>query len=159
MKKLLTVILSIFVATSSVCSANVARVVVDRIEGSYAVVEFFKGETIKMQDILAEDLNSDVVEGMEIPVLAVKGKFYGNIQGVDCSGNENTYYQFRSDDNKVWWILTAAEIGHVPNKKDKYILYYTDNKTDENTTVCDCLPEWDCECYLYDDIFFYIEKI
>lgn len=124
------------------------KVIVDRIEGDYAVVEFSKGETIKMQDILVEDLNGKVSEGMEIPVIAIEGKFYGD------KGIEDIYYQFRSDDDTVWWILTAAEIGHIPNTEDKYILYYTNN----GTRACDCPPELECECYLYDDIFFHIER-
>lgn len=138
--------------------ADTARVIVDRTEGDYAVVEFSKGDTIKMQDILVDDINGEVFEGMEIPVIEVEGKFYGDMICTDSDGIEDVYYQFRSDDDSVWWILTAAEIGHIPNTEDKYKLYYTDNGTVKETQVCDCLPEWDCECYLYDDIFFYIER-
>ena len=130
------------------------KVIVDRIEGDYAVVEFSKGETIKMQDILVEDINGKVSEGMEIPVIAIEGKFYGDTICKDHKGIEDIYYQFRSDDDTVWWILTAAEIGHIPNTEDKYILYYTNN----GTRACDCPPELECECYLYDDIFFHIER-
>lgn len=130
------------------------KVIVDRIEGDYAVVEFSKGETIKMQDILVEDINDKVSEGMEIPVIAIEGKFYGDMICKNHQGIEDTYYQFRSDDDTVWWILTATEIGHIPNTEDKYILYYTDN----GTKTCDCPPELECECYLYDDIFFHIER-
>lgn len=133
------------------------QVIVDRVEGDYAVVEFSKGDTIKMLDILADDINGKVSEGMKIPVIGIEGKFYGDTICTDNKGIEDTYYQFRSDDDSVWWILTAEEIGHIPNTEDKYKLYYTDNGTVKETPVCDCLPEWECECYLYDDIFFAIE--
>lgn len=138
-------------------NSDEARVIVDRIEGDYAVVEFSKDDTIKMLDILAEDINGKVSEGMEIPVVGIEGKFYGDTICTDSNGIEDTYYQFRSDDDSVWWILTAEEIGHIPNTEDKYTLYYTDNGTVKETPVCDCLPEWECECYLYDDIFFAVE--
>ena len=140
-------------------SINDGRVIVDRIEGDYAVVEFSKGETTKMLDILSGDINGGVSEGMGIPVISAEGKFYGDTICTDGKGVTDTYYQFKSDDDKVWWILNADEIGHIPNINDKYTLYYTDNATVKETQVCDCLPEWDCECYLYDDIFFHIEKM
>lgn len=159
MTKLIAIILGFVVVIPSPNeSVNTARVFVDRIEGDLAVVEFSKDNTIKMLDIPVEDINGDVLEGMEIPVVEVEGKFYGDMICKDYQGIEDVYYQFRSDDDSVWWLLTATEIGHIPNTEDKYILYYTDNGTVKDTPVCDCLPEWDCECYLYDDIFFYIER-
>lgn len=159
MKKLLSVLLGLFMITPSPNNpVNTARVVVDHIEGDYAVVKFFKGDTTRTLDILVEDINGEVSEGMEIPVIAIEGKFYDNMTCTDSQGVEDIYYQFKSDDDTVWWILTATEIGHIPNTEDKYTLYYTDNGTVKETLVCDCLSEWDCECYLYDDIFFYIER-
>lgn len=159
MMKLLAIILGICVIVpSSPKTVNDGYAIIDRIEGDYAVVEFSKDEATEMLDILTEDINGEVSEGMKIPVISVKGKFYGDMICTDCNGIEDTYYQFKSDDDTVWWILTATEIGHTPNTDDKYTLYYTDNGTVEENQVCDCLPEWDCECYLYDDIFFYIER-
>lgn len=160
MSKVLAVIIGVLmiIPSSSEPVENGQVVVVDRIEGDYAVVEFSKGETIKTLDILTDDINGNVSEGMKIPLCAVEGKFYGDMICADYKGAEDTYYQFKSDDNTVWWVLTAEEIGHIPNTTDKYILYYTDNGTTKESQVCDCLPEWDCECYLYDDIFFYIER-
>lgn len=160
MKKILFIMFGLLLSTPSTSEpVDLSRVIVDRIEGDYAVVEFSKGDTIKMQDILLEDINCDVSEGMEIPVIEVEGKFYGDMICTDSDGIEDIYYQFRSDDDSVWWILTAEEIGHVPNTEDKYKLYYTDNGTTKESRVCDCLPEWDCECYLYDDIFFAVEVV
>ena len=159
MSKLLAIILGLCVIIpSSAEPVELGQAVVDRIEGDYAVVEFSNGETIEMLDILTEDINGEVSEGAEIPVISIGGKFYGDMICTDYKDIEDTYYQFKSDDDTVWWILTAKEIGHVPNTDDKYTLYYANNGTVEESRVCDCLPEWDCECYLYDDIFLYIEK-
>lgn len=167
MSKLLSWVLGLIMAISFVPSSaphnssNIndgAQAIVDRIEENYAVVEFSKGDLIKMQDILLEDINEDVSEGARIPVISVEGKFYEDMICTDFQGNEDIYYQFRSDDDALWWLLTASEIGHIPNLDDKYTLFYMDNGTTEKFSVCGCLPEWDCECYLYDDIFFHIEK-
>lgn len=155
MNKIFVMVLAVI---TSFVPTETPSAIVDRIEEGYAVVEFSKGDTVKMQDILVDNINDDVFEGMEIPVIEVEGKFYGDMICTDSDGIEDVYYQFRSDGDSVWWILTAAEIGHIPNTEDKYKLYYTDNGTVKETQVCDCLPEWDCECYLYDDIFFYIER-
>lgn len=159
MKKLLAILMGISMAVPlPATTSGTTSAVIDRIEGNYAVVEFSKDETTKMLDILVEDINGEVSEGLELPVIAIEGKFYGDMICRDCQGVEDTYYQFKSDDDTVWWVLTEAEIGRIPNAEDKYTLYYMDNGTTKETLVCDCLPEWDCECYLYDDIFFYIER-
>lgn len=154
MKVFFAIIVLMFVASPTTIEP---RAIIDRIEEGYAVVEFSKSDTIKMQDILVDDINGEVFEGMEIPVIEVEGKFYGDMICTDSNGIEDVYYQFRSDDDSVWWILTAEEVGHIPNIEDKYKLYYADNGTVKESQVCDCLPEWDCECYLYDDILFHIE--
>lgn len=73
----------------------------------------------------------------------------------DYDGVTDTYYQFRADDNSVWWVLTADEIGEVPDATTKYSLRYNNNFT----TECDCPEEWDCECYCYDDEFIGIRKL
>lgn len=137
---------------------NMAQAVVSRVEGNCAVVEFSKNNTFRALDILIEDINGEVSEGMNIPMKEVEGKFYDDMICTDYYGVERIFYQFKSDDDTVWWFLNATEIGHIPNNTDKYILYYTDNGTTEESQVCDCLPEWECECYLYDDIFLHIER-
>lgn len=155
MKNILIFILQGIIAMeSSICVAYPASAVIDRIEENYAVVEFSNENTIKMIDIPAEYINGGAYESKEIPVTSVSGKFYGSDTYKTQQGNEKVFYQFRSEDDSVWWILTAEEIGHIPNNKDKYTLYYTDN----GTIACDDLPELECECYLYDDIFFHIER-
>ena len=159
MKNLLAILMGISMAIPlPATTSETASAVIDRIEGNYAVVEFSKDATIKMFDVPVEDINGEVSEKMEIPVIAIEGKFYGDMICRDCQGLEAIYYQFKSDDDTVWWALTETEIGHVPNTDEKYTLYYTDNGTTKEMQVCDCLPEWNCECYLYDDIFFCIER-
>ncbi len=77
MSKVLAVIIGVLmIIPSSSEPVENGQVVVDRIEGDYAVVEFSKGETIKTLDILTDDINGNVSEGMKIPLCAVEGKFY-----------------------------------------------------------------------------------
>ena len=90
-----------------------------------------------------------------ISVKTVEGKFYHDMKLTDYDGITDTYYQFRADDNSVWWILTAEEIGEIPDTTTKYSLKYNNNFT----TECDCPEEWDCECYCYDDEFIGIRKL
>ena len=80
------------------------------------------------------------------------GQFHETIQATDINGNTDTYYQFKSNDNEVWWQLTAEEIGFIPNANTEYVLTYDNN----GTTDCDCSAE--CECEIYDDIFLRIER-
>ena len=89
------------------------------------------------------------------------GEFYGGgMELTDMYGITDTYYQFKSYDNMVWWLLTADEIGFVPNEDTEYILIYDDNGTtmENKSEVCDCPAEWECECELYDDIFWGVIK-
>jgi hypothetical protein len=86
--------------------------------------------------------------------VSTEGRFYNDGWVLsDTQGNEETYYQFRSDDNETWWLLTEEEIGEVPNTEDKYVLTYHNGGTAEQGSVCDCPPEYECECHVYDDIF------
>ena len=158
--KFLTSVLAGFllVSPAHINTDESAQAIVDRVEENYAVVEFSTDNAIEMLDILVEDINGEVCDGTKIPVVSIDGKFYGNVVCTDSDGVDDVYYQFRSDDDSVWWILTAEEIGHIPNEQDKYTLYYADNGTVKENQVCDCPTEWDCECYLYDDIFFYVER-
>lgn len=54
--------------------------------------------------------------GAEAPksIVTVDGRFYASMEMSDIDGNKDIYYQFRSDDNTVWWLLTANDIGFVP---------------------------------------------
>lgn len=88
----------------------------------------------------------------------VDGKFYCDCEAIDDNGNKDTYYQFKSNDNKVWWMLTEEEIGFIPDNDTEYILTYNDNGTREDNRQCDCLVDWICECYVYDDVFMSIKE-
>lgn len=89
----------------------------------------------------------------------VSGRFYNDMQLFDTNGNKDTYYQFRSNDDSVWWLLTAEEIGCVPNKSTEYVLVYDNNGTTTTNKPCDCAPEYECECELYDDTFVSIREV
>ena len=88
----------------------------------------------------------------------VTGKFHGDFEGTDTNGNTDVYYQFKSNDNAVWWALTEKEIGFIPDESTEYVLTYDDNGTTSDNKPCDCLPEWECECEVYDDVFLGIKK-
>lgn len=70
-----------------------------------------------------------------------------------------TYYQFKSYDNEVWWALTESEIGFVPNFDADYALTYDNNGTTKANKPCDCEPWIDCECELYDDEFISVTEL
>ena len=85
------------------------------------------------------------------------GKFEGSFTTSDANGNVETYYHFKSDDNRVWWLLTEEQIGFVPNRGDEYVVIYHNNGTTADSKLCTCDPELNCECEKYDDIFICIE--
>ncbi len=92
-------------------------------------------------------------------IKTTEGEFYTEFDAVNMETNATEhFYQFRSDDDSVWWILTAEEIGYVPGFETKYALTYDDKGTTAGNKTCDCLPEWECECQLYDDEFIRIKK-
>lgn len=128
---------------------------VDRIEEEkWAVLEIcLNDEYIKMVDVLQEDFIIPKNEGDRFGLSIASGKFYTTFIANDYIGREETLYQFRSNDNAVWWALTEEEIGHVPDNETEYTLIYYDNGTTAENKPCDCIPEWECECEVYDDIF------
>lgn len=132
-----------------------AYATVDRIEEeNWVVLEAsLDDEYCIMVDVLQEDFNISKNEGDQFRLSVVHGKFYTTFLANDYMGREENYYQFRSDDNTVWWALTEAEIGGVPDNETEYTLIYYDNGTTAENKPCDCLPEWECECEVYDDIF------
>ena len=80
----------------------------------------------------------------EIPTEATQGKFSEGFKDLD-----GIYYQFKSNDNSVWWVLTESEIGFKPSTEKEYILLYCDNETTAENKTCGCL----LECEVYDDVF------
>lgn len=122
-------------------------ITVDRIEDrNIAVIEVCHQDEIKMVDIPAEDFNHPVAEGNKISASAAVGSFGEGFKDADG----NVWYQFKSYDDTVWWVLTAEEIGFVPEVNKSYTLVYYNNGT---TDCTECPEEFDCECEVYDDIF------
>lgn len=125
----------------------------------------------------------------ESTIVVVRGKFYLTHEGTICAspdpakvGKLETFYQFRSNDGKVWWSLTEEEIGFIPDTLqaliecniisagksidslseivwNEYILVYDNNGTTVDNKPCDCLPEYECECEVYDDEFITLIKV
>lgn len=88
-------------------------------------------------------------------VKSAEGRFYHELE----FENAESWYQFRSDDDLVWWCLEASEMGFVPNFEDKYVIVYDDKGTTAENKPCDCLAEYECECEVYDDEFIKIVKV
>ena len=117
--------------------------------------------SVKKTKLHAYDFKIPLQLAEEIPTRTVYGKFTD--AGMELtnalSGQTRILYQFKSDDNSVWWMLSADEIGKIPSSTEKYALVFCDNGTTEKYIHCDCSLDMDCECYLYDDIFITIFEI
>ena len=157
MLKFFCVILTSLMLNPAVTSNPPEATVVSRY-GDSATIEFVKDGVSNKHSINASDLNTGNNVGDSVPITIVEGKFYHDLS--DCIDIPYTYHHFRSDDEEDWWALTEEfEIGHKPNYTDKYRLYYSDNGTTKENPPCDCPPEYECDCYVYDDIFLHIEKL
>lgn len=98
---------------------------VDRIkDNNIVVIEVEYGE---MKEVPISDFNQKVKEGDHINSKTVVGSITNTFEDLDG----NTYYQFKSYDNEVWWCVTADEIGFVPIEGKEYIICYYDNGTVE----------------------------
>lgn len=156
MEKLISILLattSLFTTGGQAVGKTIenASVIVDRIEdNNYAVVEISYNDNIKMVDVKQEYFNTPKTEGEKIDYSIATGKIDGTLKTCDTG---EILYHFKSDDNAVWWMLTEKEIGFVPNNEDLYTLIYYNNGTTIKNKPCDCLPEYECECEVYDDIF------
>lgn len=94
-------------------------------------------------------------------IVSKEGYFHDEgLELFDIYGNADIHYLFKSDDNETWCNLTESEIGFIPNTTDKYILTYDNGGTPEqDLSICGCLPEWECECHVYDDEFISIRRV
>lgn len=125
---------------------SVPEVTVDRIEDNdIAVIEVYYKDEIKMVDVPTEDFNNPIADNDKIIASVAVGSF----EWLD--GND--WYQFKSYDDTVWWVLTTEEIGFTPEANKTYTLLYYDNGT---TSCTECAEEFECECEVYDDIFLAI---
>ena len=146
MKNLIIAIMILVQAGCNKVATN--QVTVDKIEeNNIAAVEVVHNNETKMIDIPQEDFNTPKSEGERISFSTASGTF-GN--GLYNEFDGKVYYQFKSFDNKVWWCLTAEEIGFIPTSNKSYNLMYYDNGT---TDCLECDTKYDCECEVYDDIF------
>jgi len=170
MKNIIALIISVFMGVSGTGATvepvetvenSVLSVIVDRLEDNdYVVTEVCYGDYYNIIDIKQEDFNTYKNEGDRINAIAIDGKFHCSgewYKGEDFSIAE-TYYQFKSNDDTVWWALTVEDIGFIPEENTEYTLIYFDNDTTVENKNCDCKPEWECECEVYDDIFLGIVK-
>lgn len=157
--KILSIILMLLMGSSGAeTTERKTSAIVDRIENGYAVVEVMQNNNLKMVELPLEDFNTPIREGEKISFTEVCGKFHSATELTDSNGKTDLYYQFKSNDNTVWWVLTPEEIGSIPSYEKEYNLIYFDNGTDENNKPCDCPKEWQCECEVYDDIFLAVIK-
>lgn len=141
---------NILVVLMSLNLISAPEVTVDRIEdNNMAVIEVCFQNHIKMVDVPMEDFNNPIADDDKIEATAIMGSF----PSIFIDTEETTYYQFKSYDDSVWWLLTAEEIGFEPEEDKPYTLIYNNNGT---TDCTECAEEFDCECELYDDIFLAI---
>jgi hypothetical protein len=145
--KLSAIILSIILTVSPM--TNYKTLVTKIHEDDQITVLVNYNGRVKENIIHGYDFNIPIKLSEEIPTEATQGKFSEGFEDVDG----NIYYQFKSNDDCVWWALTEAEIGFKPSTEKEYILLYSTNGTTAEEKPCDCLPEWECECEVYDDIF------
>lgn len=60
-----------------------------------------------------------------LPLTYAIGEFYdGGTQWIEVDGEEIALYQFISDDDKVYQLLSEAQIGGQVYEDEKYILIY-----------------------------------
>lgn len=182
MKNIIILIMSIVVGSTGMSTTEKTDIknvqaIVDRIEdNNIAVVELSYNDEIKLIDISQEDFVNPKREGEKINISTIKGRFYTRFKDSDRYGNTQTFYEFRSNDDSIRWILSTEEIAgidndnskcsfeelerveNIPDYESEYTLIYYDNGTDKNNKPCDCPKEWQCECEVYDDIFLAVVK-
>lgn len=140
MKKSIVIIMSALMLTPTTAT-------VDRIENDIASIEVCHREELKMAYVPTEDFLVPITEGIKLNIQQSIGKFAANGH-LDVDGN--IYYQFKSDDDTVWWALTEQDLGFIPKGNQKYTLVYHNNGT---TDCTECPTEFECECEVYDDVF------
>lgn len=150
MIKLIALIMSLALMTTPVTES---KTVVTKIheDDQITVLVNYKGR-VKEKILHGYDFDIPVLLSENIPTETAIGKFKNEL--VDAYNRK--YYQFRSYDDTVWWLLTEDEIGFKPSTEKEYALLYCNNGTTKANKSCDCLLEWECECELYDDVFIEI---
>ena len=152
MNKIIALILATL-ATSTVVTETKTVVTKIHEDDQITAKVSYNGNT-KETTIHGYDFEIPITLHEEIPTQKVVGKFASKFEDVDG----NTYYQFKSNDNSVWWALTAKEIGFTPSTEREYVLLYCDNGTTTENKPCDCIAELECECEVYDDVLLGVFK-
>lgn len=148
MKTIIAIILTLGMASAT----NYNVVLTEIYEDDQIKISVSYDGNVKEKIMHSYDFNNldELRLSKEIEAEKSVGKFTKGFKDIDG----NTYYQFKSNDDSTWWTLTETEIGFKPSAEKEYVLLYSNNGTTAEGKPCDCLPEWECECEVYDDIFF-----
>lgn len=131
---------------------------VDRTEDNdMAVTLVYVNEDVYQFDIPQEYYNERKADGEDLNIDYAIGTFYGNMNLTDSTGKQDYYFQFKSYDNEVWWVLTEEEIGFIPDRGADYMLVFYQNETTKETH--ECPEEYECDCYCYDDIYLGVYEL
>lgn len=139
--KILSLIMAIMMGTTPIAT-------VKKIENNSAHIIVSEYNEISTIDIPLNDFNHNLFVNSQFEVSSTIGTFEW------YDGND--WYQFKSYDDKVWWLLSIKDIGFMPEENKTYKLIYYNNQT---TDCFDCEPKYDCECEVYDDIFLAIHPL
>ena len=147
MSSILTLIMALMIA---VTSATESKAIVTKIheDDQITVLTTYDGK-VKERVLHGYDFNLPIELAENIPTETAVGRFTSEF--VELDGK--TYYQFKSYDDEIWWVLTKDDIGFTPELNKGYVLVFCDNGTTKENKSCDCIPEWECECEVYDDVF------
>ena len=150
MVKLIASIMCLMLMTTPVTES---KTIVTKIheDDQITVLVNYRGK-VREKMLHGYDFNVPVVLSENIPTETVVGKFTSEFTDLDGE----RYYQFKSHDDTVWWALRENEIGFKPSMDKEYALLYCNNETTKENKPCDCVPEWGCECEVYDDVFIEI---
>lgn len=99
--------------------------ILERFEEEYAIIELATEKDIYYIDVLYELFNEPVEDDQELALTVTPMICHGQFKDI----NGNTYYQFRSYDDCIWWLLTESELGFVPDRNAVYNCYYLENGT------------------------------
>ncbi len=150
MVKLIASIMCLMLMTTPVTES---KTIVTKIheDDQITVLVNYRGK-VREKMLHGYDFNVPVVLSENIPTETVVGKFTSEFTDLDGE----RYYQFKSHDDTVWWALREKEIGFKQSMDKEYALLYCNNGTTKENKPCDCVPEWECECEVYDDVFIEI---
>ena len=150
MVKLMAFLMALVCTTTP---ATESKTIVTKIheDDQITVLANYKGR-VKERVLHGYDFDVPISLSENIPTETAVGEFTNEF--IEFDGNQ--YYQFKSYDDTVWWALSENELGFKPLANKEYVLLYCNNGTTKESKPCDCIPEWECECEVYDDVFIEI---